>query len=439
MSQIYSKSSFDRFGDDLCELILSYLSFDDKIRAQCVSTQFSRSVYQKQYELTLNEKVFTRLKKSDILGNERTDIKSYKLFIKKMTSLTKLSIKYNTLWCRISKLLQMIELTIKYCKYLKDIEIDFIHIRDYEADRVFKKFGPYITKVKFSRGDYFGESYCITNLSNCTSLKVLKTMDIHHLFHGKNNCLINCLKEITFCLTNWDVETFENFLSLNMYSLETVVVFIHHFIHPNHLEIFLFQLTKIRGLRKLKIKFTDIYDFSIIENLVQISEKCEKLEEFYIIFYSQTIDSNIDLFDSMKNFKNLKKLTIKLYTEDIPERPFQYYSNIFSECPRLTHLTFRANANSIKDEFFDNIGKYIPKLRYLNVWNTDITDEALTSIKELKYLKKLKLATSKPTKISEDSVNSLKLICHNINLKNFETLDLDEFKSYTELMLQEPN
>jgi hypothetical protein len=27
----YSKSSFERFGDDLCELLLSYLSIGDKI------------------------------------------------------------------------------------------------------------------------------------------------------------------------------------------------------------------------------------------------------------------------------------------------------------------------------------------------------------------------------------------------------------------------
>ena len=254
MSQIYSKSSFDRFGDDLCELILSYLSFDDKIRAQCVSTQFSRSVYQKQYELTLNEKLFTRFKKSYIFGNEWTDIKSFKWLIKKMTSLTKLSIKYNTFWCKFSIFLKMIELTIKYCKYLKDIEIDFIHIRDFEANILFKKFGIYITKVIFRRGYYFGRSYCITDLSNCTSLKEIDIMDIDHLFHGRNNCLINCLNKITFCFSNWDMITFENLVNLNKKTLETLVVFIHRLINPNPLGSFMVQLTKIKGLRKLKIK-----------------------------------------------------------------------------------------------------------------------------------------------------------------------------------------
>ena len=31
----YSRDSFDRFGDDLTELILSFMSFEDKIRLEC--------------------------------------------------------------------------------------------------------------------------------------------------------------------------------------------------------------------------------------------------------------------------------------------------------------------------------------------------------------------------------------------------------------------
>jgi hypothetical protein len=33
----YSKNSFYRFGDDLCELLLSYLTLEDKFRFECVS------------------------------------------------------------------------------------------------------------------------------------------------------------------------------------------------------------------------------------------------------------------------------------------------------------------------------------------------------------------------------------------------------------------
>ncbi|CAG2170348.1 unnamed protein product [Oppiella nova] len=47
MSQIYSKDSLDRFGDDLCEILLSYLSFEGRFRYECLSKQWQRVVYYK--------------------------------------------------------------------------------------------------------------------------------------------------------------------------------------------------------------------------------------------------------------------------------------------------------------------------------------------------------------------------------------------------------
>ncbi|CAG2107735.1 unnamed protein product [Medioppia subpectinata] len=38
----YSKDSFDRFGDDLCEELLSFLTFEDRFRYECISRQWHR-------------------------------------------------------------------------------------------------------------------------------------------------------------------------------------------------------------------------------------------------------------------------------------------------------------------------------------------------------------------------------------------------------------
>ena len=51
---VYPKNSFDRFGDDLTELIVSYLCFEDKVRLECVSKQWRRLIYQKQIVIYLN-------------------------------------------------------------------------------------------------------------------------------------------------------------------------------------------------------------------------------------------------------------------------------------------------------------------------------------------------------------------------------------------------
>ncbi len=42
------RQSFDeRISDDLCKLILQFLSPHDKFRVECVSKQFQRTVFQK--------------------------------------------------------------------------------------------------------------------------------------------------------------------------------------------------------------------------------------------------------------------------------------------------------------------------------------------------------------------------------------------------------
>ena len=46
--KVYAKNSFDRLGDDLTELILQYLTFEDKVRLECVSKQWRRLIYNKQ-------------------------------------------------------------------------------------------------------------------------------------------------------------------------------------------------------------------------------------------------------------------------------------------------------------------------------------------------------------------------------------------------------
>ena len=44
----YSRDSFERFGDDLCEELLSYLTIEDKIRFECVSKQWRSLVLNRQ-------------------------------------------------------------------------------------------------------------------------------------------------------------------------------------------------------------------------------------------------------------------------------------------------------------------------------------------------------------------------------------------------------
>src|SRR5690349_14078889 len=51
----YSADSFDRFGDDLSEVLLTHLPLKDKIRLQCVSKQWRRTLFQRQTILSIDK------------------------------------------------------------------------------------------------------------------------------------------------------------------------------------------------------------------------------------------------------------------------------------------------------------------------------------------------------------------------------------------------
>jgi len=61
MSQIYSKDSFDRFGDDLMEVLLNYLSIEQNFKYESVSNQWQRLVFNKQNHLTIVDQLIMTL------------------------------------------------------------------------------------------------------------------------------------------------------------------------------------------------------------------------------------------------------------------------------------------------------------------------------------------------------------------------------------------
>jgi hypothetical protein len=50
----FNFNSFDRFNDDLCEVLVSYLSISDKIRLECVSKHWKNLIFNKQKIIFIN-------------------------------------------------------------------------------------------------------------------------------------------------------------------------------------------------------------------------------------------------------------------------------------------------------------------------------------------------------------------------------------------------
>ena len=93
----YRKDSMDRLGDDLTEEVLQYLPFNKKARPQCVSKQWQRCVFQKQFVIKIS------------------DERIFKSLVKKIPSIKKVILLESVSG-------EMLELIGQYCQRIKSLD-----------------------------------------------------------------------------------------------------------------------------------------------------------------------------------------------------------------------------------------------------------------------------------------------------------------------------
>src|ERR1700712_2157133 len=145
-----SQSFSERICDDLSEVILQYLPLKDKLRLECVSKQFQRTVLQKQYELTI-DKIFERL----LSKNNKIDLKLVESLLKKCPNLR--SLKFSYYWGKGYNYSKTIKLVIKYCDNLVEFEFPFIKVNKTDFKAFHTKFGPKLKSLKAIYGQYLCE------------------------------------------------------------------------------------------------------------------------------------------------------------------------------------------------------------------------------------------------------------------------------------------
>ena len=142
----YRRDSFDdRFCDDLCEEILQYLSFEDKLEG--VSKQFQRTVLKKHYELTIetNSSIPNRKIKEEYkylyvyhyIENVFFDLKSLEGLLKKCPNITSIEVKPSA-ECDYNPVFRLIT---KYCNNLREIDFCENKISDENIEEFQQKFG----------------------------------------------------------------------------------------------------------------------------------------------------------------------------------------------------------------------------------------------------------------------------------------------------------
>src|SRR5882762_2421089 len=136
----YARDSFDRYGDDLCGLLLNFLQPADKLRYECVSKQWQRTIYDNESKvaLTLSRKNTTRYEILKTLKNKfkyvrsvevhlTSGIKSTLSFVRSCRLLNEIVVYgygFNTAMWLCTEFFKMIPKNVKQIRLMDELSID---------------------------------------------------------------------------------------------------------------------------------------------------------------------------------------------------------------------------------------------------------------------------------------------------------------------------
>ena len=379
MSTIYSKNSFDRFGDDLCEYVLSFIEFKDSFRLSCVSKQWKRLIFNKQKHLLIDNSfkiyfleklkiVFKNCLNIRSIGFSSDIIEAYKTYIfNYIISNTNIN--------------------------LNEIECDFELLTEDMFKEFCQMFGHNLKTIYF-------KGYCILNEDIsmlCPNVTDLKTYSLKNIFNG-NTLLFNNLKSIAFDYRSDDKQRFDLLIDSNRDCLQSIEVHLFYDIGINELN----SLTKLSELKCLSIRLhlrsIGCEETNIILLLKELSNNCKVLKKInFDICLTPDRQVISEIFQTFNNFRELKILSIIAY--NIVNNSI-ITSKQLNNCKNLTHLSLNLSGshNLITDSFMDSIDKHLPKLqsikfnceKYITDWSaigfTHLTEFAFYSLSKLKYI-----------------------------------------------------
>jgi hypothetical protein len=305
----FNFDSFERFGDDLCQLLLSYLSINDKIKFESISKQWQRLVFnqQKKKLFIQSKEDYDSIKMSETLRN---NVQIFENLIKNLKFLEVIQI-HN----RIND--RMIYFVSKYCKNLKKIyfigsilKSDLIYL-GLNCGQSLKS----VVFLQLSDCNHNQELFPLLSMS--PNLKTFKSnTDLKPI-------ISQFMPKLEELYVN-DVLSFEElktFSDLYFKQIKKLRIYLNFRNHSNEdLNIALKELSRFQNLKSLRLEIKTFNDWmnnksQIDCSLIMIAKNCKKLKTFdFALVFNEFIDSkyvfNRPLFQIFGKFNALKVLTI---------------------------------------------------------------------------------------------------------------------------------
>ena len=442
MSTIYSKKSFERFGDDLCEYVFSFITFEDSFRLRCVSKQWKHLIFNKQKHLTIDKSFETyNVKKLEVIFANCLNIKSIDFNV----SSGHKSFIFGYITGNTDLNLTKIRFNVKFLKR---------HI----IKEFFEKFGNKIKSIEL-RGDQNDNQFILQLCPNVTDLKTISLKSCFYRIYGNYRRFgLNSdeLKSISFQFKSsyntyyTDCRRIDEIIKRNENSLQSFEVKYKNNVKLKELNLLSTSISKLTNLKSLSILYikpkrttgnimNPFNDLPIILNLLnEVSNNCKLLKKIQLKFDSNNNELISKLFQTINKFEDLKVLSVDLFSRLI-DANLVITSNELNNCKNLTHLSLKINSPQIviTDSFFVSIEEHLPKLQKIEFnCNTNLTQQSFHSLSELKSIQIIKFNSNK-SRDQKFKLQSKVSVIKNLmkNCRKIESISINEWsKNKLELM-----
>jgi hypothetical protein len=418
------RDSFDyRICNDLCGVLLSYLTFEEKLYFESVSKLFQISIFDKQNSIKLitNSNVLER-KENNCLKllkkcgkyEAKINLKAFETILKKCKFINK--INFNCCHHIVNNE-QTLLLINKYCKNLRVFKFDFIGISDQTLTQFGLKFGQNLRRLvvlPISENESWKFESEKLLFRFCPNIKSIDETEIDSLIVENKKLL----RSLTKVVGTYDYRSLKKLADHYTNTVKILNVSSEEeFDYIKSVQ----QISRLNNLENLRIELeSDPNDDSFIDGIKDIAMNCTKLTSFELCSYLAETEFALNLFNAFKYFSQLKHLSLYLIADFDHEDYEEISVQTLKYCKNLTY--FSLYYPKVSDNTFKKIDLYLPKLKYFQVYtenNVKITDQTMKSLSRLKDLKFISFVNNYLHSITDKGFGYILKNCPNLQSIKF--------------------
>ena len=377
----------ERFGDDLTEHVLQYLSLSDKLRLECVSKQWKNAmiaVFWKEFVIelstdnpttnhnSLNEffRLYMFRQSDDHLYEQRLE-----LVLKKCPNITTVRLGMNVTS-------EMLSLFGRYCPQLKSLSYPCNNDKQLSF---FSQYGRQLETLDLSES--IDNTIFTSILQFCPNLKRVKLRPNFNLISNDKEFLpkleeFGCHLKISSNNIN-QMKKLTDKYSQTLKILNLLIIDLS----AEELKTCIECISRFENLKELKLMFHRITTTKPIDDCLSlIGQKCCKLLKLDILIVDVLVPISERFFNVFTHFKSIKKLKICL-----PHiRVLSGSVECFKHCKQLEELDIKYQ--ELREEFFVNIDSFVPKLQLLSITTEkQFSNSFINLFQSMKYIQKVQI------------------------------------------------